>query len=71
MFAKKVITKATQFGPLEGIYQTLGNIQENEFNLKIQDKEGYTYRLDISDESKYKESINYLLVLNIIFCRHL
>lgn len=52
--ARKLITKATQFGPLEGVYLSMTDsvkLEDNKLDLRVENDCGKTYRLDISDES--------------------
>lgn len=52
VFAKKLITKATQFGPLEGKYVSpVLKLESEALELKVQNKAGEIYHLDISDEN--------------------
>lgn len=56
VFARKIIPKRTQFGPLEGIIKDRNETQkENEMEFLIENEDGSISCLDISDESKWRQ----------------
>ena len=54
MFARKVLPKRTQFGPLEGNFVSLDvvKVEDDILQLFVENELGHLGRLDISDESK-------------------
>lgn len=54
VFAKKLICKYTQFGPLEGIYRKQDfKIEDNKLELFLEIQSGQVVKLDTSNQSKH------------------